>query len=156
MKALILYATKHGAASEIARRIAGRIDGAAVHDLKEDGMPDLAGFDYVIVGSAVYAGLICKEAKTFVTQNTDALREKQLGLFLSGLDASKESACFEANFPPELLQAAKAARCLGGIFDPKKVNGMERLIMKAAAKQSGYTDTIDDDKITQFTEEMMA
>ena len=156
MKTLILYATKHGAAGEIARRVAGRIDGTVMHDLKEGGMPGLAGFDCVIVGSAVYAGMICKEAKIFATQNADALRGKKLGLFLSGLDASRESACFETNFPSKLLQTAKAARCLGGIFDPKKVNGMERLIMKAAAKQSGYTDTIDDNKITQFAEEMIA
>jgi menaquinone-dependent protoporphyrinogen IX oxidase len=32
MKTLILYATKHGAAREIAQRIAIRLDGAVVHD----------------------------------------------------------------------------------------------------------------------------
>ena len=156
MKTLILYATKHGAAAEIARRIADKMTGVAVCDLKESGVPGLAGFDCVIIGSAVYAGMICKEAKVFLSQNADALLGKALGLFLSGMDASRETACFEANFPMELLQAAKAARCLGGIFDPKKANGMERLIMKAAAKQSGYADTIDDGKIAQFAEEMVA
>ena len=35
MKTIILYATKYGAAAEIARRIAAHIDGAIVHDLKQ-------------------------------------------------------------------------------------------------------------------------
>jgi hypothetical protein len=43
---------------------------------------------------------------------------------------------------------------LGGIFDPKKAGFAERLIMKAAAKLSDYSDTIDNDKIEKFVEVM--
>ena len=73
MKTLILYATKYGAAYEIARRIAERIDGAVIHNLKQDGMPPLEEFDCVIAGSSVYVGMIRKEAKAFFTKNTAAL-----------------------------------------------------------------------------------
>jgi menaquinone-dependent protoporphyrinogen oxidase len=156
MKTLILYASKHGATAEIARRIADKMGGTALHDLKGSGAPDLAGYDCIIVGSAVYAGMILKEAKEFVTQNTDILCKKQLGLFICGLDASRERACLEANIPRELMQSVKAARHLGGIFDPKKANVMERFIIKAVAKQSGYSDTTDEGRIVQFTQDMMA
>ena len=36
MKTIILYATKYGTTAEIAKRIANRIDGATVHDLKNN------------------------------------------------------------------------------------------------------------------------
>ena len=154
MKTLILYAGKHGAAAEIARRIASKMAEAATHDLARGDAPDLGGFGCVIVGSAIYAGMIRREAKAFAAQNAQALRGKTLGLFLSGMDPSQESTCFAANFPPELLRAAKATAFLGGIFDPKKAGMVGRLIMKAATKQSGYINSIDDNKITRFAEIM--
>lgn len=156
MKTLILYATKHGAAREAARRIADKIDGAVLHYLKQGGVPPLAGFDCVIIGSSVYVGSFRKEAKTFLAQNAEVLRSKRLGIFLCGMDASQEQAYLKANVPPDILQTAKGACFLGGIFDPKKAGAMGRFIMKAVAKQSEYTDTIDNEKIAQFAEGMRA
>ena len=155
MKTLVLYATKHGAAAEIARRIASRIDGAAIHDLKQGGVPPLDGFDCVIVGASLYAGMVRKEAKEFVAKNAAVLRGKKLGLFLSGLDGSKETEYFDSNFPADILQTAKAANFLGGIFDPKKAGIVGRIVMKAVAKQSEYTDNINDGKIAEFAEALM-
>jgi menaquinone-dependent protoporphyrinogen oxidase len=154
MKTLILYATKHGAAHEIARRIASKINGAILHDLKQGGIPSLSDFDSVIIGSSVYAGAVRKEVKTFLSQNTGALRGKKLGLFLCGLDISKEEEYFNANFSPDILQAAEAKSFLGGIFNPKKAGFIERMIMKAVTKQSEYIDDIDDKRLALFAEVM--
>ena len=156
MKTLILYATKYGAAREIAQRIAGKIDGSVICDLKQDDIPPLGEFDCVILGSSIYAGMIRKEAQTFLSQNADLLREKKTGLFLSGMNPSpeQENNYFKANFSQDILQAAKIKSVLGGIFDPKKAGFMERFIMKMVAKQSKYTDTISDDKIEKFAEVM--
>jgi len=154
MKTLILYATKYGAAGEIASRIASRINGAVTHDMKQSGFPPLTGFDCVIIGSSVYAGSIRKEAKAFLKQNAQALQSKKLGLFLCGLDASKENECFTDNFPDDIIKAAKAKAFLGGVYDPKKAGFAERLIMKAVTKHSEYKDAIDDKKIEQFTSDM--
>ena len=156
MKTIILYATKYGATAEIAKRIAENLSGAAMHDLKQTPIPDLSGFDCVIIGSSLYAGTIRKEAKVFLSENAGALHEKKIGLFLSGMETSgdHEKTYFETNFSPELLQAAKAKTLTGGIYDPKKANFFERAIFKLAAKQSAYSDKIDDNKIARFTEEM--
>ena len=156
MKTLILYASKYGAAQEIAKRIGEKLEGAAVCDLKQKQIPALPDFDCVIIGSSLYAGMIRKEAKAFLSENAAALRGKTIGLFLSGMDAGgdKEKTYFEANFPPELLQSAKAKTLPGGIYDPKKANFAERAIFKLAAKQTAYSDSIDDGKIERFAEEM--
>jgi menaquinone-dependent protoporphyrinogen oxidase len=152
MNALILYATKHGATKEIAQRIAKHMPGETICDLKNSGIPSISQFDCVVIGSSVYVGSIHKEAKAFLSQNADALRSKRLGLFLSGLNADEEKIFFESNFKPDILQAAAANSFLGGVFDPKKTGMMARLVMKAVAKQSGYTNTVSDDKIEQFAE----
>jgi menaquinone-dependent protoporphyrinogen oxidase len=154
MKTIIIYATKHGAAGEIARRISEKIGNAVIHDLKQGATPPLADFDCVIIGSPVYAGMIRKEAKVFLSQNASTLQGKCLGLFLSGLDARSEETFFRSNFPADILQSAKAAMFLGGIFDPQKTGWLECFIIKVATKQSAYSNTIDDAKIEQFAEAM--
>jgi len=154
MKTLILYATKHGAARDIAERIAKKISGATLHDLKKGGAPALSEFDCVIVGSSIYVGTIRKEAKSFLSQNADDLKSKKLGLFLCGMEPKQEQECFKSNFSQDILQAAKATVFPGGIYDPKKVGVAERFIMKVVAKMSGYTDSVDDGKIAHFVKKM--
>jgi menaquinone-dependent protoporphyrinogen oxidase len=129
--------------------------GAAVRDLKQDSVSDLGGYDCVIIGSSVYAGRMRKEAKAFVTQNASVLQTKTIGLFLSGMSEMNGTEVLEANLPKEFVQAAKAVCLPGGIFDPKKAGTFERLIMKAAAKQADYSDTISDEKINEFVEAML-
>ena len=155
MKTIILYATKYGAAGEIAKRIAAQIDGAVTYDLKQGSAPALDGFDCVIVGSSIYAGTFRKEAKSYIAQNADDLCKKKLGLFISGMseDESSGNETFKANVPEEVLQAAVVKGILGGVFNPEKANFFERLIMKAITKQSGYVSNISDEKISRFAED---
>ena len=154
-KTLILYATKHGAAREIARRISEKIDGAETCDLKQNAIPDLSEYDCVIFGSSIYAGTMRKEARMFLSQNADVLNSKRLGLFISGMDKNNEKEVLSSALPKELTHSAKAVSFLGGIFDPQKAGFFGRLIMKAATKQSKYTDTIDDEKISEFVKAVM-
>jgi menaquinone-dependent protoporphyrinogen oxidase len=156
MKTIILYASKYGAAAEAARRIAERIDGAVVHDLKQGIAPSLDGFDCVIVGSSVYAGSIRREAKVFLSLNTGILLEKKLGLFLCGMAASNVKPFFDDNFSAKILQKAKAVDFFGGIFDPKKAGAFDRFVIRIVTKKSGYVDTMDDSKIERFAEAMKA
>ena len=152
MKTLIIYATKHDATATLANHISNQIEFSVVHDLKQSTTPSIDDYDCIIVGSPVYAGAIHKGVKAFIEQNSKALCEKKLGLFLSGMDASGEEKYFDDNFSTDILQAATAKSVLGGIFDPQKAGFFERLIMKIATKQSGYTSTIDEDKIKLFAE----
>ena len=153
MRTIVLYATKHGATSEIAWRIAGNMDDAIVHVIKK--APPLADFDCVIIGSSVYAGAIRREAKAFLSKNIKVLRNKKLGLFISGLDPSLEKVYFDKNFSADILKTAKAKFFLGGILDPKKFTFLDRLMMKIAKKNTRYVNTIDDGKIEQFVKAMV-
>lgn len=151
MKTLILYSSKYGATREIAQRIANEIDDAVICDLKQNNIPSLNLFECVIIGSPLYVGMIRKEVKAFISRNAQALQEKNLGLYLSGMDESKEKTYFDTNFPREILQTATAKSFLGGIFDPQKAGIIARFIMKTVAKKTEYTNTITDEKIEGFT-----
>jgi len=154
VKSIILYATKYGAAREIARRMSEHIEGAETCDLGRDAVPDLAGYGRVIVGSSVYAGRIRKEAKVFLSRNAENLRGKELGFYISGMGTEKEAETLSSAYPGDLLQGAKAAAVLGGIFDPGKAGAFERFIMKIVTKHKAYIDTIDDGKIKEFAKSM--
>ncbi len=159
MSTLILYATKYGAAGVVAQRIADNLGNAEIHDLKKD-VPNLEQFDCVIIGSSIYAGSIRKEAKAFLAKNASLLKGKKIGLFVCGMDTRQNSKHFTDNFPQEIVNEAKATAVLGGIFDPKKANAFERLIIKMISKSMntkfGYMDFTNDEKIKQFAETMKA
>ena len=150
MRTIILYATKHGAAREVAERISAGLGGVDLFDLKQEKLPDLREFECVIVGSSVYAGSIRKEAKSFLAKNVEALKDKQFGIFLCGMSKGVDEEVYKKNFPEAILQTAKVKSLLGGAFDPQKAGWFERLVMRIVTKQSGYVSTIDDEKIKAF------
>lgn len=153
MNTLIVYATKHGAAGEIARRIGKRIEGATVCDLKGS-VPALDGFDCVVLGSSVYAGRLRKEAKAFAEKHAAQLMGKRIGLYVSGLQPDGEEGFLTANYPKELVAHASAKAMLGGIADPSKESFFERLLMRVITKSGAYKSTISEEKIGQFAERL--
>lgn len=156
MKTLILYATKNGATAEVARRLAEQCGDADVHDLKQPGDPALTGYDRVIVGSPLYAGMIRKEAKEYLVAHASEIESITHGFFLCGLDARGETDNFALNFSEPLVRTARVTALLGGVFDPKKSGFADKLIIKAIMKLNAYTDKIDNAAIAQFAEEMSA
>ncbi len=83
---LVAYASKHGATKEIAEAIASglRENGLAV-DCREVGdVRDLAGYDAVVLGSAVYMKRWRGEAKAFLRSRADELSQLPFWVFSSG------------------------------------------------------------------------
>ena len=156
MKTLIVYASYYGATREIAQRIAKKIEGAEVVDLRQNTGVTVRGNDCVIIGSPLYAGMIRKEVKAFVTGNADALRGKTVGLFLSGFEKEKADEYFKNNFPRELVDTAKAKCFPGGMFDTDKATFIHKLMLKIVKKEMKKVDTIDDAAIDRFVGELTA
>jgi menaquinone-dependent protoporphyrinogen oxidase len=87
MRLLILAGSKHGATLEVAETIGERLVERGleveVAEVGDDHAP-LAGFDGVIVGSAVYAGHWFKAAKRWVVTHREAVAERPTWLFSVG------------------------------------------------------------------------
>jgi menaquinone-dependent protoporphyrinogen oxidase len=154
MKTLILYASKYGAAAEIARLLAERLEAAELADLTSPARPKLEEYDRIILGGSIYAGSLRREAKDYAAQNAAILKTKTLGLYLACLAEGDGEKYFEANFPPELVSAAKAKALLGGVFDPAKTSWLDTLVLKLVTKKKEYHSTINSEKIEAFAAKM--
>src|SRR3954451_15695965 len=108
-RVLVTYGSKRGGTAEIAGRIAETL---RAQWLETDCRPasevrDLAPYDAVIVGGALYAHRWAREARRFVSRHAAALREKPVWMFSSGpLDASAA----ERAIPPAAGVASAMAK----------------------------------------------
>jgi len=85
-RVLVAFASKMGSNAEIAEVIAGQlreagldVDVVAARDVK-----DVAPYDAIVLGSALYAAHWQRDANRFVAKRRDALRDKALWLWSSG------------------------------------------------------------------------
>lgn len=108
LKVLIAYGTRNGSTAEIAQVI-----GTVLHDadagLMTDVRPaaeieDIAPYDAVVLGGALYAGRWHRDARRFTRKHRRGLTERPVWLFSSGpLDPSAS----ERDLPP--VQGARRA-----------------------------------------------
>jgi menaquinone-dependent protoporphyrinogen oxidase len=83
---LVTYASRHGSTKGIAERIAERLRAAGleVEAVPVRAVRDVAAYDAVLLGSALYMFHWMKEARSFASRNRGALTRKPLWLFSSG------------------------------------------------------------------------
>jgi menaquinone-dependent protoporphyrinogen oxidase len=110
-RVLVTFATKHGATAEIAEKIGEVLQQAGLEAdvLPVDHATDLAAYQAVILGSAVYIGRWRKEAVKFLQANEQSLAEKPVWLFSSGPTGEGD--------PVELLQGWRLPGKLQSIVD---------------------------------------
>ncbi len=139
MSTLIAYASKHGSTAEIAERIAATIRGAG-HDaqaLRAPAVRDVAEFEAVLVGSAVYMGHWMKDATDFVNRQRSQLEARPLWLFSSGpvgprtLPEAAEIAIFRKQFE------VKDHRTFDGALDKRELSLSERMMIRAVKAPYG-------------------
>jgi len=154
MKTIIIYGTKHGCTEKCAKilseKLTGKID---LYNLKEKKDIDISQYDKVIIGGSMYIGKIRKEVSEFCLKNLSILKDKKLGLFICcmGEGDSVEKQLNEA-FPQELIENAVAKESFGGEFIFKKMNFLERLIVKKVSKIEKDVSNISDEKISYFAQ----
>src|SRR5262245_7899011 len=85
-RVLVAVASPHGSPREIADAIAETLRSAGLDvDLRDVAdVKDLAPYDAVVLGSAVYMGHWVREARQFATDQAEGLRRLPLWLFSSG------------------------------------------------------------------------
>jgi menaquinone-dependent protoporphyrinogen oxidase len=154
---LIAYATKYGATAEIAAKIGDVLRGAgfATDVCPVPSADTPSAYDAVVLGSAVYAAKWRKEAARYLTGNEKALSERPVWLFSSGPTGQGDAVDIMKGwqFPEDLQPVADGVQprdiaLFHGVIDLRKLNFIERMMMKAMKAPTG--DYRDWDAITAW------
>ena len=156
MQTAIVYATKHGATAEVARRLADQFSSEATVFNLADAEPDLTEFETVVLGTAIYVGQPMATMKAFAPKAQ--LDGKRLGLFICAMEDDPATIQKELSgaFPDELHEKAVAKACLGGRFQLGKMSAPERFIIKRLKKIKQDVDAIDSAGIVTFARQLTA
>ncbi len=152
MKALVAYASMHGATAEIAQAIGEELrqTGVETEVRAVDDVRDIRAFDAVVLGSGVYNGKWRKEALRFGERHAVELRTRRVWFFESG---PTDTSADEGRAVPTKGSAQLASEVgaqqhviFGGQFGPEDVGGFTgRLI--AMGGESAYGDFRNFDRI---------
>lgn len=157
VQVLVAYATKYGATAEIAERIGQVLRQAGFHTdvLPVDQVGDLAAYQAVVLGSAVYVGQWRKEAANFLEVNEKMLAERSVWLFSSGPTGKGDPVQLVKGwrFPGSLQPIADRIRprdiaLFHGMLDMNKLSLAEKLMVKGIKAPVG--DFRDWDAITSW------
>jgi menaquinone-dependent protoporphyrinogen oxidase len=154
MKTAIIYISKHGTTAKVAQMIAERLSGnqVSVINLKKDKHPDINSYDGIILGISIYASASSKTMQRFCKENFETLKQKQLALFVCGMepDETKQQQELANAYPQELYGYAVSKCFAGGEFQFEKMNFFERAIIKRIAKTDKSVSQIREKDIEKF------
>lgn len=156
-RVLVAYATKMGSNAQVADAIAAvlREAGLGVDVAPARSVRDLAPYDAVVLGSALYAAHWQREANRFVARSRDALRARPLWLWSSG---PLDRVLAARDLPPAENVIAilgdvpfRAHSTFGGLLDPANPDVDEQIL-----RTHPVGDFRDWDRIRAYAAEIAA
>jgi len=155
---LVVVSSKHGATVGYGEAIADvlRSRGIEAGVFRPQSAPDPAGFDAVVIGSAVYTGHWMAEARDWAEFHADALRARPVWLFSSGpvgepaLPDPGDAVTLD-DLPARL--GAREHRLFPGRLEKHRLGFVERALMTAVHAAEG--DFRDWKAIDAWTEEIV-
>ena len=138
-RVLVAYATKYGATAGIAKKIGQVLQeaGLAVDVKRADQAGDPAGYQAVVLGSAVYIGKWRKEAAEYLRENEKVLAQRPVWIFNSGPlgEGNAAEQAGDMGFPKGLRLIAdrinvRDIAVFFGAVDLEKLNPLERWMFK--------------------------
>ncbi len=143
-KVLVTYASKYGSTREIAEK-AGEVlrqEGLEVDVLPVGPIKDLARYQAVVLGSAIYIGKWRKEAVEFLRTYEKGGDDQPIWLFCSGPSGQGNPVeLLEGNFLPEELKPVIARiqprdiAVFHGNIDPGRITFLEKWAIKNLVKK---------------------
>ena len=159
MKALVVYGTKSGCTTGVAEAIGNTLaeKGFSVDVMPAEKAGAAGGYDAVVVGSGVRAGNWHAGARTWVTENAEALKAMPVAFFTCGLTAADAEKADEMRVYTDPLIAESGVTPVDiGLFagwnEPKKFSFVERSVMKLMKAPEG--DFRDFDAIKSWAEKI--
>lgn len=145
MHVLVAAASRHGSSVELAHAIAQQLTaGALTVDVRPpEDVVDVADYDAVVLGSAVYAGRWLASAKGLVERCGEGLRARPVWLFSSGPLGDPLEPTEDPVDAAEMVAAtgARDHRVFAGKLDKQALNLAEKAIVAVVrAPEGDYRD----------------
>ena len=159
MRVLVAAASRYGGTAGIAEAIGRRLedDHLDVDVVPIDEVEDVAGYDALVLGSAVYAGRWMRPARRFVDENAAGIVSKQTWLFSSGPIGDPPKPEGDAAVKVGDLVAKTGAhehRVFAGKLDKTRLTFADRAIVAAVRSPEG--DFREWDEITEWADDIAA
>jgi menaquinone-dependent protoporphyrinogen oxidase len=143
MKVLVTTASRHGATKEIGEQLATSISArltehgiaAEVDVCDVERVHDLASYDALVLGSAVYMGRWLKSARKLVDREADLLASMPVWLFSSGPIVADDKPAPESQWAT--APWAQDHHTFGGKLDRTALSRSERLVASAVHAADG-------------------
>lgn len=159
-KVLIGYATRTGAASDIAETLAAELrasgDEVRLACLKDED-PQVDGVDLVVVGSGIHAGAWYPEASAWLTRHLEALQGARVAVFNTCLNAADSDKREEARgYNQDAIEkvGAIAGESFAGRYEKKRVGLFQRLLFTMMRQPE--RDLVDRDAARTWARELLA
>ena len=155
---LIVYASRHGTTAEYAKKLLQILDGNVdLCFLNERGnaLPDLTVYNTFVIGGSIHYGKINKSVVNFCSTNSEMLKNKRLGLFVTcHFEGDQANQQLKNAFPKGLHERAIATAYFDGELLYPKMNFWEKLVAKAVLKADEVKPLISKPKITEFANKL--
>jgi menaquinone-dependent protoporphyrinogen oxidase len=157
MKALIVYGTRYGTATEIAEEIARVIQEEGIDADLEDARNlknyDVTPYDLVVVGSGIKIGKWTKKSLKFLQDNKNDLAEKKVALFVTCGAANEEDTLAEGQekylddvATKNLINKPVATGLFGSVYDPDAKHGVMFKLVNRSIRKNLEKEGIDTSK----------
>ena len=152
MKYLILYMSHHGTTRKIVTQMAMHLgtENTTLVDLESENVPDLAGFDTVLIGGSIHVGTIQKKIREFCSLYEHLLLKKRVGLFICALEERNAAEHLQNSFPQKLLDHAVAKGFFGGELVWDKMNFFEKIFVRTIYGVNKNLSELDEEAILNF------
>ncbi len=132
MNILIAYASRYGSTAEISEKISETLENegfsTTLIDLKKKSSKknmNIQDYDGILIGTGIKIGAWTKEAKKFLQDNIEVLKQKQntLGVYVSSGEGVNPDKCIEAKekYIDKIMQqnalSPVMSEAFGGVFD---------------------------------------
>jgi menaquinone-dependent protoporphyrinogen oxidase len=155
MKTLIAYSTTLGCTEQCASKLKDDlVDDVEMVRISRRRKFNLQDYEVIIVGGSIHEGMIQRSVHNFCEANLDILLKKQVGLFVCCMDPdADEKKLIQQAFPDTLVKHALASGFFGGELNIKKMNLLQKIMTRKAARLQKEPD-IDFQKILTFANEI--
>ncbi|MGM0596668.1 MAG: flavodoxin domain-containing protein [Myxococcota bacterium] len=130
MNILIIYFSKHRAATKFAQMLASRLKNADLCNLRVESEPDLTKYKQVVLGSSIYMGRFNKRIRKLAKSRIKQLLEKDLYLFAVGGLGDKYLDAVKQSLPAKLVDKVDLIVYGGYAYYLEKMNWLEKLVTR--------------------------